>query len=418
MTPAVAPWWHPRDGLHRYVSDLLAAELARERHAPVARPHPWPGTLSLEQDLGVDSLELLGLATALAEALHLREAGLEDWLLARRTLADWVDIAERSLAHFSERMTFRTSGSSGAPKPCTHALAALAQEANELARLAGRRGRVLCAVPSHHIYGFLFTVLLPRELGLAPEDVVDIRAHSPAWLARNAQPGDLVVGHPDFWQAVARIVPAWPADVLGVTSTAPCPDAVSGSLAAAGLRLLQVYGSSETAGIGWRAGHGEPYQLFAHWRFAPDAADKLLRRLPDGSQREALCQDRLQRVDMRRFHVGPRHDEAVQVGGVNVFPARVRAVLLQHPLVRDAGVRLMRPDEGSRLKAFVVPEDSVEPRELLAQLQEWIVLQLSPPERPKAIRLGQRLPVSSAGKLADWSVEAASREQRGGESAH
>jgi long-chain acyl-CoA synthetase len=33
----------------------------------------------------------------------------------------------------------------------------------------------------------------------------------------------------------------------------------------------------------------------------------------------------------------------VQVGGVNVFPERVRQVLLEHPLVVDAAVRLMRP---------------------------------------------------------------------------
>jgi long-chain acyl-CoA synthetase len=395
-------WWRPRGVLRRYVADLVAAELARARHAAVPRRPPWPDDLRLEADLGVDSLELLALAAGLAEALHLHTSGTEDGLLARPTLGEWVDIAAAGLEQSSERLTFRTSGSTGVPTPCIHPLATLRQETAHLAWLFPGRRRILSAVPAHHIYGFLFTVLLPREMGLPEGAVIDIRGSSPAWLARGAQPGDLVVGHPDFWQALARTVPALPPDVVGVTSTGPCPDSVSEAVGATGIaQLVHVYGSSETAGIASRASHRAPYELFPYWRLREDGA--LLRQLPEGGEQQAQVQDILLLESERLFRVGPRNDDSVTVGGFNVFPARVRAVLLRHPAVADAAVRLMRPEEGARLKAFIVPKASAWQGEpLLAELRQWSDAELSVPERPKAMRLGPALPRAAAGKQADW----------------
>lgn len=398
------PWWEPRGVLRRFTFDLLADEMERSRRGGMSRREPWRDDLRLDTDLGADSLELMGLATALAEAVHLGESGIEDYLLARRTLGEWVDIVALGLERYSACLTFRTSGSTGRPKPCVHELAALVQEARHLATLFPARTRVLCAVPAHHIYGFLFSVLLPHELGLCAEDVLDLRSSTPAWLARGAQPGDLVVGHPEFWAAVARTVPRLAGDVVGVTSTAPCPDDVCEAVASAGIaRLVQVYGASETAGIGARASHREPYTLFPYWRLA--ANGMLTRRMPDGGEHVIAGLDHLVPSGDGRVHLGPRLDRAVQVGGVNVFPARVRDVLRRHPAVQDATVRLMRPEEGTRLKAFVVPRPGAASGEpLLAQLRGWIDVELPTAERPKAIRLGPALPVTASGKPADWDI--------------
>lgn len=398
------PWWQPRGVLRRFVVDLLADELARHRRASVPLPAEWRDDWRLDQDLGADSLELMTLATALAEALHLHESGIEDYLLAKPTLDDWLAIAEAGLTRFSDRLTFRTSGSTGVPKACVHSLATLRQETQHLATLFPSRRRVLCAVPSHHIYGFLFSVLLPRDLGLPADSVVDVRASTPAWLARGAQPGDLVIAHPDWWHMVGRTVLALPSDVVGVTSTAPCPDAVSQLVDATGIsRLVHVYGSSETAGIGARDSWREPYMLFPYWRLNDGT---LTRSLPDGGEQAAVVQDKLDACGDRQFRVGPRHDAAVQVGGVNVFPERVREVLCRHPAVADAAVRLMRPEEGTRLKAFVVTKERGESgRSLLTELAAFIDRELTPPERPKALRFGASLPTSPGGKPADWLLQ-------------
>lgn len=398
-----ASWWDDANALQRFVADLLAAELALARPGRPPLAPPWPPGIDLARDLGADSLELMGMATALAEALHLAHGSADARLLAEPRLGHWVASAAAGLQADGSRLTFRTSGSSGSPKRCTHALAALWQEVDALAELLPGRRRVLSAVPAHHIYGFLFTVLLPRRLGIA--DVVDLRACGPAALAGMLRPGDLVVGHPFWWEAVARLEPAFPSDVVGVTSTAPCPDPLADALAGAGLRLLQVYGSSETAGVGWREQGGAPYVLLPYWSRGTDAS-QLERTLPDGMPARHPLQDRLEWIDARRFRPVGRIDHAVQVAGTNVFPSYVADVLTMHPDVLEASVRLMRPDEGTRLKAFVVPRGAA-PRSLLQQaLLDWCAERLSVPERPAAITFGERLPRQAGGKAADWIIDA------------
>jgi 4-coumarate--CoA ligase (photoactive yellow protein activation family) len=403
MDGAAAPWWSERTALQRFVADLVAGELAALRHDRFLQPDTWTAALSLQDELSMDSLEFMQVGAALASALQMQHSGVEDYLLARRTLGDWTDIASLALQHWSSEIVFSTSGSTGTPRHCGHALGTLEQEAQALAALLPGRRRLLVAVPSHHIYGFLFTQLLPRYLGLDPGQVVGIRARLPSQLARHAEPGDLVIGHPQFWQAALVPDCAFPPDVAGVTSTAPCPDAVAEAATAAGLStLVQVYGASETGGIGWRASHRDAYRLLPHVEHAGGA---LLRTGPDGTVRELLAPDELTWRGAREFLPGPRRDGAVQVAGVNVFPERVRQALLQHPQVADAAVRLMRPDEGKRLKAFIVPRaDSWDEAALAHALRAWIGTTLTAPECPKALAFGARLPRNPMGKLADWSI--------------
>lgn len=402
-----APWWAQRPALMRFVADLLAGELAALRHDPTIRPGAWQESLSLQHDLGLDSLEFLHVAGTLAAALRMHHSGIEDYLLARRTLGEWVDIAAAALQHRDDEIMFSTSGSSGQPKRCLHGLDTLEQEAAALASLFQGRRRMLVAVPGHHIYGFLFSQLLPRHLGLAPEQVVCIRAHLPAQLAQLAEAGDLVVGHPLFWEAASAAHQPIAPDVVGVTSTAPCPDAVADAALRAGLAaLVQVYGSSETGGLGWRRSHGEDYTLFPYLARRADGERGVLRMRPDGAQEILQAQDLLAWSGERSFAVGARCDGAVQVGGINVFPARVREVLLAHPGVMEAAVRPMRPDEGVRLKAFIVPrpEHAGEPAAFLQDLRSWIDTRLTTPERPKALTVGNALPRTAMGKTADWSI--------------
>jgi long-chain acyl-CoA synthetase len=430
MSDRRALWWEHAPSLQRFVTDLLAAELALARPGRPPRAAPWPLELEFVRDLGADSLELHGMGTALADALDLRAAGVDERLLARPCLKDWLDAARAGLSENASRVSFRTSGSTGSPKRCTHALGTLWQEAIELARLVPGCTRILSAVPSHHIYGFLFTVLLPRALGIG--EVIDLRTASPALAIGQARAGDLIVAYPGWWEALVRLDPAFGPDVAGVSSGAPCPDALAERVQASGLRLLQMYGSSETAGVGWRDRAGTGFTLLPYWRRADgsgdaaelpeatEAACQLARRLPDGSEARYPLQDRLAWQDARRFLPAGRIDQAVQVGGVNVFPAYVADVLKMHPRVLDATVRLMRPDEGRRLKAFVVPRaapgsnapagfgdgDENEDAALGEALAAWVAARLSAPECPAAFTFGARLPRQASGKPADWIIDA------------
>ncbi|RZA31081.1 MAG: 4-coumarate--CoA ligase [Lysobacteraceae bacterium] len=405
-------WWSHQATLLRVLSDLLAGELALMRPGVARRPLPWPQELDLGADLGADSLELLGLAAAMEDVLGIGCIGQER-VLAHPRLGAWLAAAASGLENGSGVIGFRTSGSSGAPKTCSHSLANLWQEAGVLDSLFPETKRIVGLVPSHHIYGFLFTVLLPRALGLDPAALCDLRGASPGAVARQLRPGDLMVGFPDFWRAFAPVAGALPQDVTGVSSTAPCPDEVARAVAHGGVkRLVQVYGSSETAGVGWRDRPDEDYRLFPYWETTDDPAI-LCRTGEDGSRAAYALQDRLAWSAPDRFRPAGRIDHAVQVGGTNVFPAYVADVLRMHPDVEDATVRLMRPDEGLRLKAFVVPrggvseEGGVGASALRRELDAWIAERLSTPERPAAYSFGAALPRQSSGKLSDWIIDSA-----------
>jgi long-chain acyl-CoA synthetase len=397
-------WWQHAPALARAVRDLVAAELAAARPGrSLAPPSAWPAEVDLAADLGADSLDLMGAAASLADLLGFACAGLEDALLAQTTLAAWVDTARASLARDDAVLTFRTSGSSGAPKRCAHPLCGLWREVDELARLLPGRRRILSAVPAHHIYGFLFTVLLPQA-GEGTLPVLDLRASSAAALAAQSAPGDLIVAHPDFWNQVAALGPRFCEDVAGVSSGAPCSDATARTLASGGLRLLQVYGSSETAGVGWREEAGKPYRLLPYWRRG--TAENTIERDAEGGAGSFPLQDRLEWIDDAHFVPDGRIDAAVQVGGTNVYPAWVADVLALHPAVRECVVRPMRPDEGTRLKAFVVPAEGFAPVLLREELDRWMAERLTPPERPAAFSFGPALPCQPGGKSADWIIDA------------
>lgn len=419
-----ARWWCDEPVLRRVLADLLAGEMVLMRPGMRLLAQPWPTELDLRADLGADSLDLMGLATAMETVLRLRRPAARDDAapLAGTRLQNWVAAARSGLDADGSALTFRTSGSSGSPKPCTHAAAALWQETVELAALFPDRRRIVSLVPSHHIYGFLFTVLLPRRLGLGAADVVDLRGLAPGAVAAGLRPGDLVVGFPDFWRGFAQQAGmAVLGDIIGVTSTAPCPDEVARGTVDAGLaRLVQVYGSSETAGVGWRDRPDDNYTLFGYWQRAQQA-DRLERSMPDGQRQSYPLQDRLDWSDAQHFRPAGRVDQAVQVGGINVFPNYVADVLKLHPQVADASVRLMRADEGHRLKAFVVQRqttvqsaaqadaqvlDAAQADALRTELHAWLGERLSAAECPAAISFGPAVPRGASGKLADWIIDA------------
>ena len=272
--------------------------------------------LALGSDgLGADSLELLQLASTVADFFQMREVGIEDYLLVRRSVPAWVGLVCQSLSIHGETLGFRTSGSTGKPKLCVHKLDDLVAEARFWAGLFQPRSSVVGVVPRHHIYGFIFSILLPLALDVP---YVDGRHRTPSGVGRALSPGALVVGFPDFWSLVSTSKAAsvfWPDDVHGVTSTGPCPSDVARAVVPKPVSsLTQVYGSSETAGVGWRRGPDDPYELLPDWR--RKGGNILLRG--DGEAGIKL-QDALVWTDARRFCVGARDDAAVQVGGINVF---------------------------------------------------------------------------------------------------
>ena len=332
-------WWE-RERVAALLRDLIRAEWRRLR----------PGADPMPDAPRFDSLERLQVASRVADFFQLRAVGLEDRLLSGTTLDDWVATVCDSLARNDRVLGFHTSGSTGESVLHVHELTELEREIDHWAALLAPVALVAGVVPRHHLYGFLFTVLLPWRLNVP---FLEARDLLPARLVATLPANALVIGYPDYWRLIADCSPRFPPRTQGLTSTAPCPDALSQRLVPSILaRLVQIYGSTETGGIGWRDAPAAPYLLLPHWQRADDAL------YDPQTDRRVVPPDRLDWQDARHFRLGGRHDRAVQIGGVNVYPERVARWLASQPEVAAAAVRPMRADEGTRLKAFVVPADA------------------------------------------------------------
>ena len=325
---------------------------------------------------------------------HLYEAGQHDALVRAEYFGEWIDIVRRATAMSGARVSFATSGTTGKPRRCGHDLDGLDREVRYLAGRFADRSRVIAFVPAHHIYGFIFTALLPDALNV---DTVE-SAHALTTLKR----GDIVVSFPERWMWLERTIRRWPEDVAGVTSTAPCPSALIEALVDQGLAgMTEVYGSSETAGVAVRTWPDAGYRLMPHWTFQ-GGHDAGVARVVDGAGRGFELPDAVEHVADGSFIIVGRRDDAVQVGGLNVHPNGVAAALRERPGVRDVTVRLMRPDEGLRLKAFIVADHGWWEDDLRRDLDAWIGQALEPAARPRALTFGRQLPINEMGKAADW----------------
>ncbi len=399
MNASLSSWWQGPE-FPRFVADLLVDTVAHLRPGrPFNARGPAADLLFGADGLDLDSLERFNLAVSVAEALQFPNIERPERLQEMTHMADWVAEARRCLSKSSSSIGFRTSGSTGRPKFVVHEIDDLAQEIESLGSIFSDRARIVSVVPAHHIYGFLFTVLLPMHLDV---EVIDARSHAPYTVRAMVKAGDLLVAFPTYWQLMTGS--DWPRDIDGVTSGAPCPTEVANALAEEGLnRLVEVYGSTETGGIAWRDDANAPFRLFPH--VARDDERSVRKSTGSTERRHAL-------PDLVTWH-GPdlltpisRRDSAVQVGAVNVYPEVIRAVLLAHPGVADVEVRLMHPSEGERIKAFIVARDTACPIEQLRRdLEAWVAERLQPMERPRAFTFGTAVPANAMGKRTDWPIE-------------
>lgn len=374
---------------------LLAATLAPGRGMSA---NELLSDLTAEDDLrdgpaGLDSIDQLTAARQVSEFFELEKTGLEELLLRRRQLCEWSELVQAALnSGLLTDLWFRSGGTSGEPKLVPQPISHLQAETQEIAGILPDTRRIIALVPLHHIYGFIWGPLLSDRLGIPlihGPDAITASHHQ-------LQAGDLIVAVPEWWQYFAGRRQRLPDGIRGVTSTAPCPPELIQKMLDNGLvSMMEVYGSSETAGIGWREDSKEGFQLFGHWR---RHSEKELVP-PDG--RTLTLPDLVQWESDRTLRPLRRRDNAVQVGGVNVWPEKVKDFLETHPEIKACAVRPLETPHGLRLKAFIVPEKSLD-EEGRVNIRHWLKTELPAAERPTHLTFGDALPRNEMGKLCDW----------------
>ena len=404
---------------------LMMAPYVYERTATVLikDDHLGSGETSLFQEIRRAAIFPPAQRKELAsEALHFfslatveNSSDLQAELAGQPEFAHWAKIL---FAQWDKTtICFSTSGSTGIPTRHCFSIDLLLEEIISADSRYRSRQRIISVMPMHHSYGMKYGPLLAKYLDVSLLFAAMLPSSSFFAMLR---PGDLVVAFPLFWEAVltmhdTSIAAAFPPDVAGMTATSPCPPDVLHKLITP-LRpgkkplltaITEIYGSSETSGIGMRCDGGEWYELFTCWEsmMNADGIRQIRRVNRDGPYGQPVpLPDIAVWHDERRFRPEKRKDNAVQVAGVNVYPETIAAVIRSHPLVRDCAVRLMRPEEGTRLKAFIVPVMPVEQatESFGKDFHDWLAASLDTASRPKRLTFGDKLPVTAMGKAADW----------------
>lgn len=389
--------FRPAD-LRRLVIALIAEEAGVFRNKPVEPGEwsSWGDDLRIDEDgIGLDSLGMQNVIERVNVAFHLHEVGSEDYLFIRRTIGEWVDVITQTLDMKNERLSFWTSGSTGAAKPVEQTVSDLVREIEDAQAAFGRPERIFALANPAHIYGFLFTVLAPS---LWDVELIDVRSSAPGRALREARQGDWIVATPPVWKFVAGPGRRFKPGVTGLTSGAAMPVDLADSLKTSGLdRLIEIYGSSETAGIGWRKDCRGGFTLFEGVCFDDDRVER--------QSGPVDLQDHLKFDDQGRFTLAGRKDHMVQVAGINVSPNQIARQLIEAELCSHAYIRLDTSQEEARLKAYLVPaETDKDEAGLEADIRAWCEAHLSWQARPHRYTFGTALPRNEAGKLTDWAV--------------
>ncbi|MDU0353055.1 AMP-binding protein [Paraglaciecola aquimarina] len=250
----------------------------------------------------------------------------------------------------SSNIAFYTSGSTGVPKVINKQYKLLQREVDVLetefaSKVSG--STFLSTVPHQHIYGLLFKMLWPMTKG---HRLVSQAFEYPEQLATKIKLAKLekvtIVSSPAQLHRMALDNPLLPVkeQVETIFSSGGPLDANKNVSLQKSLtcEIVEVFGSTETGGIGWRHKHhpnDNDWQAFNNIKlgYQPNC-DLLAISSPYIEQDVYYADDRVEIVADDRFRVLGRADSVVKIEEKRISLDEVQDRLKQHELVDDAFV--------------------------------------------------------------------------------
>ncbi|MDD5223245.1 MAG: fatty acid--CoA ligase family protein [bacterium] len=297
-----------------------------------------------------------------------------------------------------------TGGSTGRPKVWSKTPLNLVGESIYLRDtfMINAGDTIVATVPPYHIYGLLFSVLLPwvsrarvvNQVPYFPREIIS---------ALRDFRGSVLVGSPAHYKALANVPLESPSLKIAFSSGGFLdPGHGIGFFRQNGIGIVEVYGSTETGGVAARryAQGRKTWTPFAPHRvrvseerlcvaspfLSPDLA-----RDPEGFFRTG---DRAAESVNGTFTLLGRADDIVKIGGNRIDIAEIEQKITGLPGVEDAFVFAVPVAEGreNEIAALVVSLlDNSGLRSLLASA-------LSPLEMPRRFKIVKQIPLSATGK--------------------
>ena len=244
----------------------------------------------------------------------------------------------------SAAMVMYTSGTTGEPKMVPKMFCQFENELFELVKVFGDgwvNRKVYSTVNHHHIYGLLFTVLLPTATGLPyrrhridyPSELVNLAgeaaviASSPAYLKRLAADAE-------------QPIPFKTTPII-YSSGGPLPEEVARKCEGiTGYWTMEIYGSTETGGIAYRQSKNGPiWKPFEVCKMSIGENDCLNVKSSYILEPEGFTTgDLVEIYDDGRFLLKGRADSIVKIEEKRISLPEVEARLKQTGLVQDVRV--------------------------------------------------------------------------------
>jgi acyl-CoA synthetase (AMP-forming)/AMP-acid ligase II/3-hydroxymyristoyl/3-hydroxydecanoyl-(acyl carrier protein) dehydratase len=297
-----------------------------------------------------------------------------------------------------------TGGSTGTPRSWAKTARNLLEEVAIHVRglQVDPEDHILATVPAHHIYGLLFSVLLPLCSGATverwspffPQEIAERIAQTSA---------TILVSTPAHLKALANVMTGPHHLRLVLSSGAPLAAAdAQGFFARTGLWPLEVYGSTETGGIAVRRQDvaGAPWHPLPGVTCHLDGEVLAVRSAFASSGASVDGEGFFRTGDLASlrpdggFDLAGRADGVVKVGGVRVLLPEVEKAILALGQVSDAVV-LALPSDSGRGQDIVALVASPRPAE--AVLHE-LRAALPSPSWPRRLRTVEAIPTTPSGK--------------------
>jgi acyl-coenzyme A synthetase/AMP-(fatty) acid ligase len=308
-------------------------------------------------------------------------------------------------------LTFFTGGTTGRTKIWTKTARNLFGEAFFLSQKFSidKNDCILATVPPYHIYGFLFSVLIPfvssskvtANICSFPQEIRNsLEKYSPTILASIPMHYRIMKG--------GEI----PGDSLRMAfSSAGKLDEIDADYfyQKTGAELIEIYGSTETGGIASRCrARGETdlnsFEII-DWKVVDERLyvrspfiSSDIATDPDGFYQTG---DRVIKQDEKSFSLLGRADGIVKVGGKRVDLEDVRNRIVQIKGVTDAVAFAIPDTRGRESSICAVIQGNIDKEQLIACISQ----QVEQYAMPRHIRIVDKIPVSSSGKYDGKSLK-------------
>ena len=254
------PFTFTKENIAVIIRSILSQHLSKQNSSyfPLWFEYQQRGDFDKEP-FCLDSLDLVSLATEIGTFFGVHHTGLEENLIRYRDVQSWNDIVFDSLKHYNTTITFFTSGTTGKAKKVEHLLEMIINEASFLSTLFYEQTSITSFVRPHHIYGFIYTIVLPQILGVP----VVYNEPLPSRAFFKTAPNALIVATPTLYKELTLFEEHFAQNTIATSSTEELSKMTYELLQNKGIKeVYEIYGSSESLGVGYRTSIKEPFRLF------------------------------------------------------------------------------------------------------------------------------------------------------------